>query len=148
MRTPATSAIPGGASTNAHAAASAATQAEHTSIYQYIHSNIQSFTVYEIRAADMQQKRAHTFLHMHARVLCFCFAPMSRSAPPLAPTLMFAAPDGTFHPLIDLCGDRSEDEAADGGLLDAFVEVGDALALAVDASEDDECEEVPARAGL
>ena len=73
---------------------------------------------------------------------------MSRSAPPLAPTLMFAAPDGTFHPLIDLCGDSSEDEAAADGPCDAFVEVGDALALAVDASEDDECEEEPVYAGL
>ena len=61
---------------------------------------------------------------------------------------MFAAPDGTFHPVIDLCGESSEDEAAAGGPCDAFVEVGDALALAVDAREDDECEEEPAGAGL
>ena len=61
---------------------------------------------------------------------------------------MFAAPDGAQHPLIDLCGESSEDEVADGGSFDAFVEVGDALALAVDASEDDECEEEPVRAGL
>ena len=60
---------------------------------------------------------------------------------------MFAALDGTLRPLIDLCGDSSEDEVADGGPCDAFVEVGDALALAVDASEDDECEEEPVRAG-
>ncbi len=73
---------------------------------------------------------------------------MSHSAPPRAPTLIFAAPDGTQHPLIDLCGDSSEDEAADDGLYDAFVEVGDALALAVDASEDDECEVQPVRAGV
>jgi hypothetical protein len=62
---------------------------------------------------------------------------------------MFSTPDGTLYPLIDLCGDSSEDEAAAGGPCDAFVEVGDALALAVDASEDDECcEEEPARAGM
>ncbi len=73
---------------------------------------------------------------------------MSHGAPPRAPTLMFAAPDGTQHPLIDLCGDSSEDEAADSGPCGAFVEVGDALALAVDTSEDDECEEEPLHAGL
>ena len=73
---------------------------------------------------------------------------MSHSAPPRAPTLMFAAPDGTQHPLIDLCGDSSVDEAAVDGPCDAIAEVGDALALAVDASEDDECEVEPARAGL
>ena len=61
---------------------------------------------------------------------------------------MFKAPDGTRHPLIDLCSDSSEDEAAAGGLCDAIAEVGDALALAVDASEDDECDEEPVRAGL
>ena len=61
---------------------------------------------------------------------------------------MFAAPDGTQHPLIDLCGESSEDEVADGGSCDAFVEVGDALALAVDTSKDDECEEEPVRAGV
>ena len=81
-------------------------------------------------------------------VLCCCFAPMSRCAPPLASTLMFKAPDGTRHPLIDLCSDSSEDEAAAGGPCDAMVEVGDALAVAVDASEDDECEVQPARAGV
>ena len=73
---------------------------------------------------------------------------MSHSAPPRAPTLMFATPDGTQHPLIDLCSDSSEDEAAAGGLCDAFVEVRDALALAVDASEDDDCEEQPVVAGV
>jgi hypothetical protein len=73
---------------------------------------------------------------------------MSHSAPPRAPTLMFAAPDGTQHALIDLCSDSSEDEVAAGGSCNAFVEVGDALALAVDASEDDVCEEEPVRAGL
>ena len=73
---------------------------------------------------------------------------MSHSAPPRTPPLMFAAPDGTQHPLIDLCGDTSEDEMAAGGPCDAFVEVGDALALAVHASEDDECEKDPVRAGL
>ena len=72
---------------------------------------------------------------------------MSRSAPPRAPTLMFAAPDGTQHPLIDLCGDTSEDEMAAGGPCDAFLEVGDALALAVAASEDDECDEEPVGTG-
>ena len=82
------------------------------------------------------------------RVFCDRFAPMSHCAPPRAPPLMFAAPDGTQHPLIDLCGDSSEDEAAAGGPCDAFVEVGDALAVAVDASEDDECEEEPVRAGV
>ena len=61
---------------------------------------------------------------------------------------MFAAPDGTLHPVIDLCGESSEDEAAAGGPRDAIVEVGDALALAVDASEDDECEEEPVVAGV
>ncbi len=60
---------------------------------------------------------------------------------------MFAAPDGTQHPLIDLCSGSSEDEEA-GGPCDAIVEVCDALALAVDASEDDEREEVPVHAGL
>ena len=73
---------------------------------------------------------------------------MSHNAPPQAPTLMFAAPDGMQHPLIDLCGESSDDEVADGGPCDAFGEVGDALALAVDASEDDECEEEPVHAGL
>jgi hypothetical protein len=73
---------------------------------------------------------------------------MSRCAPPLAPTLMFAAPNGTQHPLIDLCGDSSEDEAAAGGPCNAIVDVGDALAMAVDASEDDECDKQPARAGV
>ncbi len=59
------------------------------------------------------------------------------------------APDGTQHPPIDLCSDSSEDEAAAGGPCDAFVEVGDALALAVDASEDDVvCEEEPVVAGV
>ncbi len=61
---------------------------------------------------------------------------------------MFAAPDGTQYRLIDLCSDSSEDEAAAGGLHEAIVEVGDALALAVDASEDDECEEEPVVAGV
>ena len=73
---------------------------------------------------------------------------MSRCAPPLAPSLMFIAPDGTQHSLIDLCSDSSEDEAAAGGPCDAFVEVDDALELAVDASEDDECDEEPLRAGM
>ncbi len=63
-------------------------------------------------------------------------------------TSIFIAPDGTHHPLIDLCSDTSEDEAAPGGPCDAFVEVGVALALAVDASEDDECKEEPVRAGV
>ncbi len=81
-------------------------------------------------------------------MLCCRFAPMSRCAPPRAPTLLFAAPDGTQHQLTDLCGDSSEDEAATGGPCDAIAEVGDALALAVDASEDDECEEEPVHAGL
>ena len=58
------------------------------------------------------------------------------------------APDGTQHPPIDLCSDSSEDEAAAGGPCCAFMEVGDALALAVDASEDDECEEQPVVAGV
>ncbi len=61
---------------------------------------------------------------------------------------MFVAPDGTQHSLIYLYSDSSEDKAAAGGPRDAFVEVGDALALAVDASEDDECEEEPVRAGV
>jgi hypothetical protein len=61
---------------------------------------------------------------------------------------MFAEPDGTQHPLIDLCSGSSEDEAAAGGPCDAIVEVGDALALAVDASEDDECKEKPVRVGV
>ncbi len=63
---------------------------------------------------------------------------------------IFAAPDGTQHPLIDLCSDSSEDEEAAGGPCDVIVEVGDALALAssVDASEDDECEEEPVVAGV
>ena len=61
---------------------------------------------------------------------------------------MFAAPDGTHHPLIDLCSDSSEDEAAAGGPRDALVEVGDALAWPVDASEDDKSKEEPVRAGL
>ncbi len=59
---------------------------------------------------------------------------MSHSAPPLAPTLMFAAPDGAQHAVIDLYGDSSVDETAAGGLHDAFIEVSDALALRVDAS--------------
>ena len=64
--------------------------------------------------------------------------------------MMFAAPDGTQHPLIDLCSESSEDEEAAGGPCDAVVEdlVGDALALAVDASEDDVCEEEPVIAGM
>ena len=64
---------------------------------------------------------------------------------------VFIAPDGTQHPLIDLCSDSSEDEAAAGGPREAIVEVDDAaaaLALAVDASEDDECEEEPVVAGV
>ena len=61
---------------------------------------------------------------------------------------MFAAPDGTQHPLIDLCGDSSEDEATAGGPCDALVEVGDVLAVAVDASEDHEGEEEPVGAVL
>ena len=61
---------------------------------------------------------------------------------------MCITPDGTQHPLIDLCRDSSEDEEPAGGSCDAFVEVGDALALAVDASEDDECEEEPVVAGF
>jgi hypothetical protein len=61
---------------------------------------------------------------------------------------MFAAPGGTQHPLIDLCSDSSEDEVAASGPCDAFVEVGDALALAVDADEDDERDEEPVCAGL
>ena len=61
---------------------------------------------------------------------------------------MFVTPDGTQHPLIDFCSDSSEDEAAAGGPCDAFVEVGDELALAVAASKDDECEEEPVHAGL
>ena len=61
---------------------------------------------------------------------------------------LFTAPDATHYPLIDLCSDSSEDEAAAGGPREAIVEVGDALALAVDASEDDECEEEPVRAGM
>ena len=73
---------------------------------------------------------------------------MSHSAPPRAPNLMFAAPDGTHHLLIDLRGNYSEDEAAAGGPCDALVEVGDAVALAVDTSEDDEGEEEQVGAGL
>jgi hypothetical protein len=73
---------------------------------------------------------------------------MSRGAPPRTPNLMFAAADGTLYPLSDLCGDSSEDEAAAGGPCDAFVEVGDALALAINASEDDAGEEEPVVAGL
>ena len=62
---------------------------------------------------------------------------------------MLAAPDETQHPLIDLCSDSSEDEAVAGGPCAAIAEVGDALALAVDASEDDdECEEEPVVAGV
>ena len=61
---------------------------------------------------------------------------------------MFAAPDGTQHPLIDLCSDSSEDEAAAGGPREVIVEVNDALAVAVDASEDDECEEEPVVASV
>jgi hypothetical protein len=61
---------------------------------------------------------------------------------------MFAAPDGALHPLIDLCGDSSEEEVAAGGPYDAFGEVGVELALAVDASEDDKCDEEPVGAGL
>ncbi len=104
----------------------------------YTHGHIQSFAVYEIRAAEINRRRAHTLLHTRAQLrLCSHFAPMSYSAPPRAPTLMPAAPDGTHHPLIDLCGESSEDEVAAGGLHDAFVEGGDALALPVVASEDD-----------
>ena len=83
----------------------------------------QSCAFYELRAAELHQQ--HTRLLI--RVLYSCFAPMSRSAPPLAPSLMFMAPDGTHHPLIDLCSDSSENEAAAGGLHEAIVEVGDAL---------------------
>ena len=66
---------------------------------------------------------------------------------------MLIAPDETQHPLIDLVSDSSEDEAAAGGPCDVFVEdlVGDALALAhlaVDTSEDDDCEEGPVGAGV
>ena len=61
---------------------------------------------------------------------------------------IFMVPDGTHYPLIDLCSDSSEDEAAAGGPCDAFVQVGEALALAVDASEDAECKEEPVSAGL
>ena len=61
---------------------------------------------------------------------------------------IFMAQDGTHYPLIDLCSDNLEYEAAAGAPCDALVEVGDALALAVDASEDDECEEEPVHAGL
>ena len=64
---------------------------------------------------------------------------------------MFIAPDGTHHPLMDLCSDSSEDEEAGqgGAPCDAFVEVRDAPALAVDASEDDdECEEEPVVASV
>ncbi len=86
--------------------------------------------------------------HFTRRVLCDPFAPMSRGAPPLAPTLMFAAPDGTKHPFIDLCGDSFEEETVAGGPCDVFVEVDNALAAAVDASEDDECKEEPVRTGM
>jgi hypothetical protein len=41
---------------------------------------------------------------------------------------IFMVPDGTHYPLIDLCDDSSEDEAAAGGPCDAFVQVGEALA--------------------
>ena len=60
---------------------------------------------------------------------------------------VFTAPDGALNPLIDLCSASSEDEAA-GGPCDAFVEVGDALAYAIDTSEDDKCKEEPVRAGV
>ncbi len=61
---------------------------------------------------------------------------------------MFAAPDATQHPLVDLCTESSNDEAAAGGPCEVIVEVGDALALAVDASKNDECEEEPVVAGV
>ena len=95
-----------------------------------------------IGAVDLHQQ--HRW-HAPTRGLCCRFAPMSHSAPPLAPTLMFAAPGGAQH---DLCGDSSMDETAAGGLHDAFIEVSDELALAVDASEDDECDEEPVGAGV
>jgi hypothetical protein len=60
----------------------------------------------------------------------------------------FTAADGTRHPLIEISSDSSEDEVAAGGSCDALAPLGPAAAQSGDASEDGECEEDLAVAGV
>ena len=59
----------------------------------------------------------------------------------------FTAADGTRHPLIEISSDSSDDEVAAGGSCDALAPLDPAAAQAGDASEHDECEDMPAVAG-
>ena len=58
------------------------------------------------------------------------------------------AVDGTRHPLIEISSDSSDDEVAAGGSCGALAPLDPAAAQAGDASEDDECEEEQAVAGV
>ena len=69
------------------------------------------------------------------------------AAAPRAAQWLTAA-DGTRHPLIEISSDSSDDEVAAGGLCDALAPLDPAAAQAGDASEDDECEEEVAVAGV
>ena len=60
----------------------------------------------------------------------------------------FTAADGARYPLIEISSDSSDDEAATGRSCDAVAPLDPAVALAGDASEDDECEEELAAAGV
>ena len=60
----------------------------------------------------------------------------------------FTARDGTRHPLIEISSDSSDDEVAAGGSSDTLAPLDPAAAQAGDASEDDECAEELAVAGL
>ena len=60
----------------------------------------------------------------------------------------FTAEDGTRHPLIEISTDSSDDEVAAGGSCGTVAPLDPAAAQAGDASDDDECEEEPAVAGV
>ncbi len=71
----------------------------------------------------------------------------SMATPPRA-AQWFTAEDGTRHPLIEISSDSSDDKVAAGGSYDALAPLDPAAAQAGDASEDDECEEELAVAGV
>ena len=60
----------------------------------------------------------------------------------------FTVADGTRHPLIEISSDSSEDEVAAGGPCDKLAPLDLAAAQASEASEDGECEEEQAIAGV
>ncbi len=60
----------------------------------------------------------------------------------------FTTADGTHFLLIESSSDSSDDEVAAGGSCDALAPLDLAAAQAGDASQDDECAEEPAVAGV